>query len=232
MPGVELELRMPSLSVVAGTMLAPEFVLHNGSSDEVSLTAGAYIPKELAQGTRTPDPREFLSIPRTGPLGAYETRVPPGQTRSTTAQTQLPFDSRQPVHLNAGAGLGVRAPDAPFASRVTSVQVDIPLQMTAPSQSDELVLELKADRQQWCLLAKDSSGGRPRGPLFIALSARTGASAMMGERAPSITGDIWAERWSQSGDPALARGTDAVTLSVWVGGPHYVTARAEARINP
>ena len=232
MPGVELELRMPSLSVVAGTMVAPEFVLHYASRDDVSLTAGAYIPQDRAEGTRTPDPREFLSIPRTGPLGAYETRVPPGQTRSTTAQTQLPFDSTQPVHLNAGAGLGVRAPDALFASRVTSVQVDLPLQLIAPSQTDELVLELKADRQQWCLLAKDRSGGRPRGPLLIALSARTGASSMMGERAPSITGDIWAERWSQSGDPALARGTDPVTLSVWVGGPHYVTARAEARINP
>jgi len=24
----------------------------------------------------------------------------------------------------------------------------------------------------------------------------------------------------------------SVTLRVWVGGPHYVTARAEARINP
>jgi hypothetical protein len=110
--------------------------------------------------------------------------------------------------------------------------VDIPLLMPPPSQSDELVLELKADRKQWCLLAKDSSGGRPRGPLFIALSARAGASSMMGEPAPSITGDTWAVRWSQYGDPALARGTDPVMLTVWVGGPHYVSARAEARINP
>ena len=55
---------------------------------------------------------------------------------------------------------------------------------------------------------------------------------MMGEPAPSITGDTWAVRWSQYGDPALARGTDPVMLTVWVGGPHYVTARAEARINP
>jgi hypothetical protein len=55
---------------------------------------------------------------------------------------------------------------------------------------------------------------------------------MMGEPAPSITGDAWAVCWLQYGDPALARGTDPVTLSVWVSGPHYVTARAEARINP
>ena len=91
---------MPSLSVVAGTMVAPEFVLHNASSNEVSLTAGAYFPQEQAGGTRTPDPREFLSIPRTGPPGAYETRVPPGQTRSTTARTQLPFDSTRRVNYS------------------------------------------------------------------------------------------------------------------------------------
>lgn len=232
MPAVDLELRMPSLSVVAGAMVAPEFVLHNGSTDEVSLTAGAYIPRAQAQGTRTPDPREFLSIPRTGPQGAYETRVPPGQTRSTTARTQLPFDSTQPVRITAGAGLGIRATDALFASHVTSVQVDIPLQMTAPSQSDELVLELKADRQQWCLLATDSSGGRPRGPLFIAMFASNGAFSMLGEPAPSLTGDTWAVRWSRYGDPALTRGNDPVTLSVSVAGPHYVTARAVTRINP
>jgi hypothetical protein len=53
-----------------------------------------------------------------------------------------------------------------------------------------------------------------------------------GRAPPSITGDTWAVPWSQYGDPALARDTDPVTLSVWFGGPHFVTARAEARINP
>ncbi|HEY1296623.1 MAG TPA: hypothetical protein VGJ60_26390, partial [Chloroflexota bacterium] len=65
MPGVSLELRMPSLMVVAGTMVAPSFVVRNDSSQEVTLSAGVTSVRNPAEPPRTPDPREFLAIPRT-----------------------------------------------------------------------------------------------------------------------------------------------------------------------
>ena len=46
-------------------------------------------------------------------------------------------------------------------------------------------------------------------------------------RVPGGTGDAWAQRWSRTGSPDLFQGTSPLTLSVWVAGPHYVTARAE-----
>jgi hypothetical protein len=109
----------------------------------------------------------------------------------------------------------VLPPNAPanaalFSTRVTSVQVEIPLLVTAATSADALQLELRADQQQWCLRAMDSHSARPTGP-------------------PSATGDAWAMRWTQLGSPSVV-GSSPATLTVWVGGPHYVTARAEASV--
>jgi hypothetical protein len=220
---------MPRLTAAAGTMAAPEFVVRNASGQEVSLSSGVSVAR--AQPASTPDPREFFEIPKTGPPGAYETRVPPGQTRSVMSRVQLPFDSTSPVVLRAGSGIGLISGSALFASQMTRVQVDIPLQLTTPTLADDLKLELKADRQQWCLQATDSRGAKPSGPLFVALSVESGGGVgMMGEM-PAGAGDAWAMRWAQSGATPLVQ-ANPVTLKVWVGGPHYVTARAEAQINP
>jgi hypothetical protein len=162
----------------------------------------------------------------TGPPGAYETRVQRGQTRETMSTAQLPFQADQAGLLRAGASLGVLAPNALFSSRVTSVQVEILLQVRAATPADELHLELKADPQQWCVRATDGRGARPSGPLFLATRAVSARVTNLGE-VPSATGDAWAQRWTQMGSPPmLAAGP--VMLTVWVGGPRYVTARAES----
>jgi hypothetical protein len=212
--------------VVAGTMVAPSFVVRNDSSQEVTLSAGVTSVRNPAEPPRTPDPREFLAIPRTEPPGAYETRVQPGQTRDIMSTAQLPFQVDQAGLLRAGASLGVLAPNALFSSRVTSVQVEIPLQVRAATPADELHLELKTDSQQWCLRATDSRGAQPSGPLFLARQVVGARITSLGE-VPSATGDAWAERWSQMGSPSMLAAGPA-TLTVWVGGPHYVTSRAEA----
>jgi hypothetical protein len=229
MPDVLLELRMPSVVVVAGTMVAPWFVVRNSSSQEVSLSNGVTIVRDPPDAVRTPEPREFFAVPRTGPIGAYETRIPPGQTREAMSTAQVPFDASHPVRLRAGASLGVLPPNALFSSRVTSVQVEIPLQVTAATSADELKLELKADQQQWCLHAMDSHGARPTGPLFLALTVRGARGTAMTGDLPSATGDAWAMRWTQLGSPSMLESGSA-TLTAWVGGPRYVTARSEATV--
>jgi hypothetical protein len=101
--------------------------------------------------------------------------------------------------------------------------------MTAATSADELKLELVVDQQQWCLRATDNRGGQPEEPLFLLFTIRGAAGVTeMGER-PSFTGDVWAERWTQLGSPA-AMATTPTSVTVWVGGPHYVTARAEASV--
>lgn len=93
MPGLSLELRMPSVSVVAGVMVAPIFVARNDTSQEVSVASGVAVVADAFSAPGTPDPRAFLAVPRTGPPGAFEVRVPPGQTREIMDTAQLPFDA-------------------------------------------------------------------------------------------------------------------------------------------
>jgi len=229
MPGVSLELRMPSVSVVAGTMVAPIFVASNNSSHEVAVSSGVAVIRDSPDAAITPDAREFLVVSRTGPPGAFERRIPPGQTRELISTAQIPFDAGQAVHLRAGASLGVLQPNALFSSRVTSVHVDIPLGLTPGTPTDELKLELKTDAQQWCLRATDSHGAQPTGPLFLALTVRgTNVTTMTGDL-PTATGDAWAMRWTQLGSPSIVDPGPA-ELTIWVGGPHYVTARVTATV--
>ena len=110
------------------------------------------------------------------------------------------------------------------------MQADIPLHIGASSPADQLVLDLHANRQQWCLMATDDSGGRPTGPLFLHWMARGSMASLMSSGVPGGTGNAWAQRWSRTGSPSLVDGTTPVTLTVWVAGPHYVTARADTTI--
>ena len=232
-PGVFLELRLPTTSLVAGTLVTPEFVVRNTSTDEVSLSSGvSVVPdgQDQASNGAQPDPRAFPMFPRTGPPSAFETRVPAGQTRVVTAMAQVPFDRSRPVHLHAGAGLGVVAPTAFIPRRLASVLADVPVRLETARPAEQLVLDLQADRQQWCLQATEASGGRPTGPLFLRLMARGGMGSLLSSRVPGGTADAWAQRWSRTGSPNLFQGASPLTLTVWVAGPHYVTARAETTI--
>lgn len=175
----------PSVSVVAGVMVAPIFVARNDTSQEVSVASGVAVVGNASETPATPDPRAFLAVPRTGPPGAFEARVPPGQTREITDTAQLPFDPSSAVQLRAGASLGVLATNALFSQRAISVQFEIPLQMTAATSADELKLELNADSQQWCVRATDSRGARPTGTWRTALPDRSRRSYR--QWAPSLS---------------------------------------------
>jgi hypothetical protein len=231
--GVFLELHLPSTRLVAGTLVTPEFLVRNTSTDEVSLSSGvSVVPdgQDQASNGAPPDPRAFPMFPTTGPPGAFETRVPAGQTRVVTAMAQVSFDASRPVHLHAGAGLGIVTPNVFIPRRVASVLADIPVRLEEATPAEQLVLDLQADRQQWCLKATDTGGGQPTGPLFIRLMARGGMGSLLSSRVPGGTGDAWAQRWSRTGSPNLFQDTTPLTLTVWVAGPHYVTARAEITI--
>jgi hypothetical protein len=231
---VFLELRMPTTSVVAGSMVTPEFQVRNSSNNEVSLSSGVSVARDgrdQASNGGQPDPREFPAFRKTGPPGAYDTRVPAGQTRAFVAMAQVPFDASGSVHLHAAAGVGNTTSNVQIQRPVVSVLADIPLRLGAATPADQLKLELKADRQQWCLRATDASGGRPIGPLYIRLTASDGMGTLMASGIPGGTGDAWAQRLSRSTSPSIFHSGAPLTLTMWVGGPHYVTARAETTIS-
>jgi hypothetical protein len=233
MPGVFLEMRMSTPNVVAGTMVAPELVVRNTSNDEVSLSNFVSIAPDAQEQRGSggqSDPREFPRFPQLGPQGAYDTRVLAGQTRAVVASAQAPFDASRSVHLHALAALGSGTSHG-IPTRSVSLEADIPLRVVPATPADQLTLELKADRQQWCLRATDASGGHPTGPLVVGLTASDNGSTMMGSGIPGGTGDAWAQRWSGTGSPSMVQSATPVTLTLWVGGPHYVTAQAKTTIS-
>ena len=58
---------MPSVVVVAGLMVIPLVVVRNNSNQEVSLSNSVSVVRDPLDNLRTPDPREFFVVPRTGP---------------------------------------------------------------------------------------------------------------------------------------------------------------------
>jgi hypothetical protein len=134
------------------------------------------------------------------------------------------------VYLHAVAALGTATSNVLIRGPAARVLADIPLRLRVATSADQLNLELNADRQKWCLHATDASGGRPIEPLFVRLTA-SATGGLMSSGIPGGTGDAWAQRWLQGGSPSMFQSTTPVTVTVWVGGPNYVTARAETTVS-
>jgi hypothetical protein len=234
LPGVQMDLRIPSTSVIAGMLLLPEFVVNNTSDQDLWVAAGVEVelPGQAPSQRWPPDPREFPAWVPSGPAGAFNTRLPAGQEVTLSRMAQLPFDiPDQPVRLHAYASLGTPSGGMNIGPVLSDLQADVPLQLNPPSDADQLQLELHADRQQWCLKATDANGQPPSGPLFARLSEFS--SGGPGERdfgLPGGSGGLWAQRWDELdrmvNPPRFQDGVPA-TLDIWVAGPQYVTAHVQ-----
>jgi hypothetical protein len=75
---MSLALRMACVPVGRRDDVASIFVVCNNSNQWVPLSNGVSIARNPTENARTPA-REFFRVLRTGPVGAYETRAPPGR---------------------------------------------------------------------------------------------------------------------------------------------------------
>jgi len=230
LPGVSLELRVPRTTYVAGAVIRPQIVVHNASATDVSVDAGVTAGVDgqsdavsLAQA----DPRAWPPQHR-GPPGGPT--VPHGQTWAITSLVQLPFDAGQPVHLRGFARLVVRPAPTPKDTSL-SLTADVPVQLVAPTPEQQLTLELHADGQQWCLHAMTASGHAPAEPLAVILIARS-PQRWYAELGPNAgAAGTWAGRWDLHSYSIIngvihRMSDDPFDVTVWVGGPSYVTATA------
>jgi hypothetical protein len=221
LPGVVLELRLPSTTFVAGAVIPAEVRVRNTSSAAVSVVPSvAAVPDgRAASGAPAPaDPRSFPSLVRS--LGPGGPSVPSGQTWSIPCIVQVPFDAAEPVHLHASVGLATAAPTQPGPG--VRVMADLPLHLTAATPAQELHLDLHVDHRQWCLWATEARGGTPAGPLLVRMTARSATTSMEGDLGSAGAAATWAARW----DPRSFPTNVPLAASFWVGGPGYVTAVA------
>jgi hypothetical protein len=227
MPGVTLDLQLPSTTFVAGAVIQPQIQVSNTSPTTVQVDAGV---SAVPDGQVEPvppsqaDPRSFP--PLHGRL--FGPQVPSGQTGSISSLVQLPFDAAQPSHLHARARLAVVPSPAPTDTSLITT-ADVPLQLTAPTPDQQLDLEFHADRQQWCLRATTATGLAPTEPLVVALIARSPQRwyAELGPNAGSA--GTWAGYWhfysySVINGVVHKMSDDPFDVTAWVGGANYVTA--------
>jgi hypothetical protein len=233
LPGVHLELHLPTTTFVAGAVIRPEVWVKNTSSSGLAVLVSAGILDEHQTPIafdRASSERSVLNggaHSRPGPFLA-NTVVPSGETWSLPSIVQLPFDANQATNLVAYATLGwAQSPDLGSAAAAASEFTTIQLKLTRAGPAQMLNLEVRADRHQWCVRATTADGGVPTGPLTASLIASTSLtdapSSTMFIDPQVITGNTWAGYWDgQSFAPQ--------NLTVWLGGQNYVTAMAQATV--
>jgi hypothetical protein len=211
LPGVHLELRLPRTTFVAGALIQPEVAVRNTSASDASVVVRVSALPQNAPA----DPRSF-PIFSGGPGPAPPLLdVPPGETRTVSSLLQVPFDAAEPVRVHAVARLGG-----------VTVVADVPLELTVAGPAQQLKIELHADARQWCAQATDGNGRAPSGALLAAMIARGAGMSMQGGATGATAGAAWAGRF-----PSNLPTSGPLTVSVFVGGEDYETARAENTVS-
>ncbi len=147
-------------------------------------------------------------------------RVAPGETQSISSLVQVPFDAAQAAQVHAV----VRASGS-------TITADVPLKLTTAGPAQQLKIELRAGRQQWCARATDSNGRTASGPLLMAMTGQavdTSQRTTMYTQSPKSGTNpdgVAGGRLSSNIPPG---GT--MTVSVFVGGENYETTKAETTI--
>jgi hypothetical protein len=107
-----------------------------------------------------------------------------------------------------------------------------PLKLTTAGPAQQLKIELRADRQQWCARATDADGRTASGPLLMVMTGRavnTSQQTTMYMQSPnsSSNSDGMAGGRLSSNVPT----SGSMTVSVFVGGENYETTKAETTIS-
>ncbi len=234
-PGVTLDLQVPSTTLLAGSVMQTQVVIHNNSPTPIEVRVGAYALVDGQPETSGPaDPREFPTrFARQAPGGPI---LPSGQTGALSSIVQVPFDAAASSHVHAYVVLhSVPSPGTPPPSDYTSVITEVPLQLIAPGPDQELHVELHADHQQWCVRATTASGDPTAEPLLVLLTV---SGPRFGGQIGADTSDtnVWAGHWSFGytvSNGVLVNPADGpLDVSAYVGSPNYVTASAQKLVPP
>ena len=225
LPGVHLELHLPTTTFVAGAVIRPEVWVNNTSSSGVAVLATAGILDQ----NQTPIVFDQASSERSVLNGGAHSRpapngstvVPSGETWSFSNVVQLPFDGNQGTNIVAHATLGWAA-GLGNTTAAASEYASVPLKLTPAGAAPMLNVEAQADDEHWCVRATTAAGAAPAGPLIASLIANAGTRRIFADP-QAITGNTWAGYWG-SPSPALQ------SVTVWVGGQNYSTTRAQATV--
>jgi hypothetical protein len=216
LPGLHLELRLPRTTFVAGAVIQPEVAVWNTGASDATLVVNVSVMPQNGP----PDPRSFpIGFPGPGPAPP-PLRLVPGEAQSISSLVQVPFDAAQAVQVHAV----VRASGSTIAA-------DVPLNLTTAGPAQQLKIELRAGRQEWCARATDPNGRTASGPLLMVMTGRavnTSQQTTMYTQSPYSTTNADGVAGGRLSPNIPAVGS--MTVSVFVGGENYGTTKAETTI--
>ena len=225
--GLSFQIRLPKDTYLAGEGGRAEAVLRNDGPETVFVRGDGqnlFLPVLLDEQGHEPvpwpwSPMRLLGIPR------LPSRLDPGQVITDTLAFQVPPAEQaagQAYVLWAETGFSRPAPDSPDWSDNLWMHLEtgpIPLQVTPPDPSQQLVAELETDRDGWRLRVTDTAGRVPPGPLWgfhEVVSFNAVSIGPLQDSADGTWSGAWGERMSQSDSQISTRAS--------VTAPGYVTA--------
>ena len=224
--GLSFQVRLPKDTYLAGEGGQAEITLRNEGPKTVFVYGDGenlFLPVLLDEQGHEPLPWPWW--PMRLPGIPYEPRrLDPGQVISDTLVFQVPPEEQAAGHtyvLWAETHFCRPAPDMPDGWDNLWLRLEtgpIPLQVTPPDPSQQLVAELEADRDGWRLQVTDTTGRVPPGPLWGFLkvvSYDTASIRPLQDSADGTWSGVWDERMSLS--------DSQISMRAWVAAPGYVT---------
>jgi Tol biopolymer transport system component len=225
--GLSFELCLPKDTYLAGEGGQAEATLRNDGPETVFVRGDGehlFLPVLLDEQGHEPVPWPWSPMRLPG-IPYAPRKLEPGQVITDTLNFQVPPEEQAAGHayvLWAETSFGRPAPDRPEGWDNLWLHLEtgpIPLQVTPPDPSQQLVAELEADRDGWRLQVTDTSGRVPPGPLWgfhEVVSFGTTATGPLRDSTDGMWSGAWGERVSQS--------DSQISMRAWVAAPGYVTA--------
>ena len=224
--GLSFQIRLPKDTYLAGEGGQVEVTLRNDGPETVFVRGdGEHLFQPVLLDEQGHEPVPWPWSPMRLPGGAYEPRrLDPGQVISDTLAFQVPPEEQAAGHayvLWAETSLSRPAPDRPEGWDNLWLHLEtgpIPLQVTPPDPSQQLVAELETDRDGWRLRVTDTAGRVPPGPLWGFHEVVSYGTASIGPLQDSADG-TWSGAWGDR----MSQNDSQISMRAWVAAPGYVT---------
>ena len=223
--GLSFQVRLPKDTYLAGEGGQAEVTLRNDGPETVFVGGkGEHLGQLVLLDEQGHEPAPWPWPPMILPGFPYLRELAPGQTLTETLNFQVPpaeqaaghsyvlwaetrFSRPHPGYLEGPDNLWLHLETGP-----------VPLQVTLPNLTQQLVAELEADRDGWRLRVTDATGQVPSGPLWgfrEVVSSNMAAAGPLRDSADGTWSRAWGDRMSQS--------DSQISMRAWVAAPGYVT---------
>jgi hypothetical protein len=231
--GVSIEVRLPNDTYLAGEGGRAEITLRNEGPQTVFIHGDGQHPawsELLDEQHHEPTPWPWAPLVLIGGP-PYLNQLAPGNVITTTLPFQIPPVEQVGNHhyeLWVATRFSRPSPESPDPHGPDNIWLrleagPIPLIVTPPTPSQQLMANLQIDRAGWQLSALTSDGRVPIGPMWGMMEAASTGPTSEGATSgplPESSDGVWSRGWPEG----LFSADTKLMMRAWVAAPGYVTA--------